>query len=493
MSAGWANHYTVNHYLENLTKEQFIALAVDIATGLHWDIRHLSEDGLVAVATDKATRQRQSITIHVIDDKIMLHSESIGSALWDRGDNKENIENFEKLFADRRYAAKPEDLDERYEQLRPQMVSTPADRSFKRKPGEPKDKGANPFYMLFLPRKGYFVTPIIIELNILIFLLMALSGADLIKPDIGIMISWGADVRSLTLAGQWWRLITNMFLHYGIIHLLMNMFALLYISILLESHLGRARYALAYLLCGIAASANSLYWHDYEVSAGASGAIFGMYGVFLAMLTTNLVNKAERKSLLLSIVLFVAYNLAYGQRGYIDNAAHVGGLLAGFVIGYIYYPSLRKPKDRKLFYYTAGAAVAFVILGSFTIIRMIPRDFVVYEKTIASFNKMQNAALSVYDKFNSDSPRSRLMEELKDTSIFYWKKNIEQLTAVRLLEIPEEYKNYASDLLGYCEIRLQRDTYFYRKLQGQIPYDEQDSIPIYDEQIRERLHSLNKK
>ena len=124
----------------------------------------------------------------------------------------------------------------------------------------------------------------------------------------------------------------------------MNMYALLYIGVLLEPILGRSRFISAYLLTGLTASITSLWWHDLTISAGASGAIFGMYGVFLAMLTTNVIEEAKRKALLTSIAIFVGYNLIYGLKGGIDNAAHIGGLLGGLVIGYASILSLKKPE-----------------------------------------------------------------------------------------------------------------------------------------------------
>jgi len=103
----------------------------------------------------------------------------------------------------------------------------------------------------------------------------------------------------------------------------MNMYALLYISLLLEPHLGRTRFLTVYLLTGLTASLASLWWHNLTISAGASGAIFGMYGVFLSMHTTNLIEKSARKALLTSIAVFVGYNILNGLKpnSGIDNAA----------------------------------------------------------------------------------------------------------------------------------------------------------------------------
>ena len=129
----------------------------------------------------------------------------------------------------------------------------------------------------------------------------------------------------------------------------MNMYALVYIGLLLEPYLGKTRLAVAYVLSGAAGGATSVFWHEVVVSAGASGAIFGLYGVFLAMLTTNLMEKSARKSLLISIGVFVFYNLANGMKAGIDNAAHIGGLISGLLIGYAYYPELKTPNLRNNF------------------------------------------------------------------------------------------------------------------------------------------------
>src|SRR5678809_608301 len=101
------------------------------------------------------------------------------------------------------------------------------------------------------------------------------------------------------------------------------------------------KYIIAYLATGIFASLASLWWHSEGInSAGASGAIFGLYGVFLALLFTNLIPKQVRSALLQSIGIFVVFNIVYGMRSGIDNAAHIGGLLTGMLIGFIFYLEL---------------------------------------------------------------------------------------------------------------------------------------------------------
>jgi rhomboid protease GluP len=119
-------------------------------------------------------------------------------------------------------------------------------------------------------------------------------------------------------------------------HLIMNTFALLYIGMFLEPLIGKYRFLAAYILTGICAGLMSITMHPASVGVGASGAIFGMYGVFLSLLTTNYIQKSLRKTMLRSILFFVLLNLLYGLEGNTDNAAHIGGLLSGIIIGLLY-------------------------------------------------------------------------------------------------------------------------------------------------------------
>lgn len=192
----------------------------------------------------------------------------------------------------------------------------------------------------FIPRAGFYVTPIIININVLVFVVMVIAGLGFMSFDAEDLLTWGANYRPYNEDGQWWRLLSSTFLHGGVIHIVMNMFSLMFIGALFEPLIGYKRYILAYLITGIAASLASMYWHTV-VGVGASGAIFGLYGVFGALLTTPIFTKEAKKELGKTIGIFVGYNLLFGLTGGIDNAAHIGGLLSGVLIGYIYYFSLK--------------------------------------------------------------------------------------------------------------------------------------------------------
>jgi rhomboid protease GluP len=181
------------------------------------------------------------------------------------------------------------------------------------------------------------VTLIIVGLNTLVFLIMVFAGLGFISFDGRDLLAWGANFRPKTVDGEWWRLLTNVFMHGGLMHLLMNMYGLFFVGIFLEPLLGRLKYASAYLICGIAASYASIWWHPATISIGASGAIFGLYGVLTALLTTNKVDVKNRKGMLLICLPFIAINLLVGLTGGIDNAAHIGGLLCGLIIGYLFF------------------------------------------------------------------------------------------------------------------------------------------------------------
>ena len=193
-------------------------------------------------------------------------------------------------------------------------------------------------------KKNIIATQLIIELNILIFLLMVISGLGFISFDGKDLLDWGGNFRPLILQGRSARLISNIFLHGGIMHLLMNMYGLLFIGIFLEPLLGSKKFTSFYIVTGIIASLASIWWHQAVVSVGASGAIFGMFGIFLALLLTNLFPKTFQKSFLLSMSIFIGYNLLIGLTGGIDNAAHIGGLISGIIIGFMIYPTLKNIK-----------------------------------------------------------------------------------------------------------------------------------------------------
>ncbi len=185
------------------------------------------------------------------------------------------------------------------------------------------------------------VTGALVVVNALVFLVMAAGfGAGWIDvTNMMPYILYGANNGAATTDDGWWRLVTSMFMHYGIVHVTMNMWALYSVGPLVEKLFGRSLYLLTYLVAGVMGGFASIIWHGDKIwSAGASGAIFGVYGALLGYLWRQRegVPKALWQSVSHSTLGFVGYNVFFGfVHPGIDNAAHLGGLATGVILGWL--------------------------------------------------------------------------------------------------------------------------------------------------------------
>ena len=198
------------------------------------------------------------------------------------------------------------------------------------------------------------VTNVVIALNVAVFVLMGLQGAGWVESaSMKPYVLYGANNGAATTDGEWWRLVTCMFMHYGILHLALNMWALFQVGHLLENLLGRTLYTLAYIGSGVIASLASIIWHGDKIwSAGASGAVFGAYGALLGYMLREKhgVPRAVFQPIMRSTLTFAGYNIVFGlAHPGIDNAAHVGGLVSGFVLGWLVALPLDPQARRTLF------------------------------------------------------------------------------------------------------------------------------------------------
>jgi rhomboid protease GluP len=177
-----------------------------------------------------------------------------------------------------------------------------------------------------------------VALNVVVFLAMAITGVDPWTPSTDSIAKWGANQGLLTAGGQSWRLLTCAFVHVGAPHLVLNMLALWYAGFFVERLVGSGGFLVAYLLAALCGSIASLAWNPYVTSAGASAAVFGVYGVLVACLARNggSVPPTMRKRLARSALVFVLLNLALGLAiRNIDLAGHLGGVVAGLCAGLV--------------------------------------------------------------------------------------------------------------------------------------------------------------
>lgn len=213
------------------------------------------------------------------------------------------------------------------------------------------------------------VTRGLIAANALVFAALVAVGVSPVSPSGLDILKWGADYGPLTLGREPWRLLSSMFVHIGIVHLFLNMWCLWSLGRLAESVFGRRAYLLTYVASGICGSYLSLAWNPLRVSAGASGAIFGVAGALIAAFKFGKlpIDQQELRKTLKSVLSFAAYNLFIGLAGAIDNTAHIGGLLGGLAMGLVFarlFPPQSEPY-KGAFKPTLFAAGALILAGFF--------------------------------------------------------------------------------------------------------------------------------
>ena len=182
-----------------------------------------------------------------------------------------------------------------------------------------------------------YITIALIAVNVVIFIIMEFMGST---EDTMFMYSAGAMYSpDVFEEGQWYRIITSMFLHFGYEHLLNNMFMLLILGYQLEKQYGRFKYLITYFICGIVGNIISGWIEmasgDYAIGAGASGAVFGIFGVLLVMIfkSRKQMGQISAPRLILLFILMVFGNMQEG----VDWIAHLGGALMGVVMAFLLY------------------------------------------------------------------------------------------------------------------------------------------------------------
>jgi membrane associated rhomboid family serine protease/Tfp pilus assembly protein PilF len=183
------------------------------------------------------------------------------------------------------------------------------------------------------------VTQAFFGINVAVFIAMSLAVGVTVFGDpawSALSLRLGANYGPLTVNGQWWRLLTCIFIHGGLLHIAFNMWCLWDLGRLAESVYGHWTFAAMYLITGLSSSLASIIWNPIVLSVGASGAIFGIAGALIASfyLGEFSLPRAALQGTLRSVIVFVGYNLFFGAAiAGIDNAAHVGGLLMGLLLG----------------------------------------------------------------------------------------------------------------------------------------------------------------
>jgi rhomboid protease GluP len=300
-----------------------------------------------------------------------------------------------------------------------------------------------------------FVAYTLVGINVIVFILMAVNGVSFSEPKVDDLLRWGADYGPLTSRGEWWRLLTAMFLHVGVYHLAVNMTVLASVGPFAERLFGRAGFIVLYMFAGIGGNIASLTLHPLTASAGASGAVFGLYGglfgLFLRQRRSFPVETLRSQAL--GAVLFVGYNVVYGMgKSGIDMAAHVGGLFAGFVLGVALAPPVFDVETgsgwrRSLIVAAGGAAltVAFIV-------RMAPLDDFGPERSRLAAT--ESRVLAIYsgsvEKWKAKQLSNEELAQVVEKEVLPpW--NAERTALLALTHLPAEQKQTAHVIGDFME------------------------------------------
>jgi len=332
-----------------------------------------------------------------------------------------------------------------------------------------------------------FITPIIIALNLVVFVAMLATGVSVIAPQTDQLVKWGADYGPQTLGSEWWRLMSSAFVHIGVVHLLLNMWCLWSLGRLAERMFGNWTFLAIYLLSGLGGSLASVLWNPSIVSAGASGAVFGVAGALVAFWYFGKIAlpRSIIKRDFVSILTFVGYNLAFGfAKDGVDNAGHLGGLMVGLALGALLHrplPATTAPPRLRIGLIYAGAALILGLVAAFA--RKTHESLISHNRGITYLeNKSNDRAIEEFNRAIASDPAFALARH--DLGVAYMRKeNYEQAIDAfkKCLELNPEVsvRELAYYNLGLSYLRLSRDEEAISAFNQSLRLNSQDSDTHY--------------
>ncbi len=199
------------------------------------------------------------------------------------------------------------------------------------------------FLIDLLPQNNLYIPSFLMLTHLFMFLVMWFSGMDLINPTGAELLSMGANRGLESLGGDWWRLVTSLFLHGNVMQLLFSLFGLMLIAQVADSLFSNARIAILFFCAGIIANFSSAYWFENTVTIGPSGGILGIMGAMLVLMMTRAVSDENYTYIKVILLPYIGFSLLFGFLSHATSAANAGGLLSGAILGLLLY---NKPKNR---------------------------------------------------------------------------------------------------------------------------------------------------
>ncbi|MBY0358847.1 MAG: rhomboid family intramembrane serine protease [Candidatus Obscuribacterales bacterium] len=253
----------------------------------------------------------------------------------------------------------------------------------------------------------------LIAINVVVFVAMLIvcGSKALWEPDKTVLLQWQANLGAITAQGEYWRLLTSIFVHAGLLHIGFNMYALWTIGVPVCSKFGWAKFLTIYLLSGLAGALATMVWNPTQISVGASGAIFGVCGALLTVLMNKRDSSAEENSWLsvppMVFGAFIVGSLVYGLiNPAMDTGSHVGGFCAGFLIAWILNSKQATASKLRTFASVSVIGLIFLLAVPFSIWKVnSDKRMVIYKMDSRAMKELQNDkfadALVLYEKLLS--------------------------------------------------------------------------------------------
>jgi rhomboid protease GluP len=453
MAFGWKTEFEKRLSSEGLSNWEIFAIAQQACNDLDWEYLVADENTFTATTPTNWTLNEEIITIHPAGDEIIFKSKSESIELLEAGRNQKNIEE-ELLPAFNKVKSRwsKEGLTE--------AAATLKNESLKQLSTGSRVESERMTYGF----RDHEITFSLIAIQLIVFIVMAVKGVNVSNPATADILKWGGAMRTFVTGGEWWRLAAAIFLHVGIANLVANIIALYFIGILVESILGRVKFLIAFLCAGVLANLVTIIWNADVVAAGASGAIFGMYGALLAFGTTRYITRKFPKVWLLTILAYVAFSVFIGYSSDVYNVINYSGLVAGICIGYLFYFFHFKRNVAR----AGGTRISVEILLAtaliaFLYIRNQRDDSIRFEKAVMRLNQIELKAMTQMQRLQNytDEQATRM---LKDTTLPEWQHFQKELTKTDKYRLDDEFNQKRKLLSKYAQLRILQTQLIYQSI-----------------------------
>jgi|GEM_PF-562173 len=484
--------YSEELHFEDTPSREIYALLLKAIEAIRWSRGVITENTITAYAGISITSFGEMICMEIKGEVVEITSTCLMPQIWSIGKNKRNCRRLGRTINALMMSCTQQHLQQVYMAASAEFVPA-ADRALTRGNFQNivvSTSRISGFMSIFNPKPGYFITPILIDLNIFYFLLIGVAGAGFFPYNLSGFEYLGMNATNHTLTqGQWWRLLSYQFMHAGFMHLIGNMFALLMIGVYLEPLLGKIRFLIFYLVCGVMGGLLSLYMHPFSGSVGASGAIFGMYGVFVALLTSSLIERHARKAIFSTLLFFIGFQLLMGLKGNIDNSAHIGGLVTGCILGKISIAAIRAENSWRTLKRLSAVVLIAVLVVALSMKKM-PDQADRFRTHITQFSQNTGMAL-VYLTMIGHSPDDLIIRQIQYQTLGFWKQNAAVLDKLDQLRIGKAGHARVQLMRSYVYTQVLKASFELRwYLHGRQPRSYEDSIEHYEIKVNQLTRQL---